>query len=115
MTPAIQIAIQYFELSNASDLAQIEKLFGPSSTYHSSTMGVHTGADDIMQMQEAFHAKFMNLKWTIQSITEPTAGTVEIKFDFHGTTKTGTKIQNSGKEVITIHNREIAHIEIQIT
>ena len=54
MTSPLQIAQEYFELSNQADLTSIEKMFTNTSTYSSVNTGVFYGRQQIMDMVRPF-------------------------------------------------------------
>ena len=110
---AVDIAKQYFKLSNEANLPAIRKLFQPDATYSSDNTGLYLGVDSIMAMMEAFYAKFSSLNWQINKISEPKLGIVEIEFTFEGHDLENNPIQRQGIERIVIADRHIRHIEVR--
>lgn len=113
MTQALEIAKHYFELSNKSDFAGIEKLFTDTTTYSSQATGLYLGRTDIMAMQRAFHDKFSSLHWSVNSVKEVKSGIVMFDYDFVGEFPNGEKIESSGLEYIIVYKGKIQHIEIR--
>ena len=109
---ALQIAREYFELSNQADLDTIEQLFLPTSTY-SSSQGLFFGPSDIMAMMRGFFASHLSLHWTIDSARELTPHIVEIEFSFQGRDKKGNEILRRGLERVVVHGDRIQHIEVR--
>jgi hypothetical protein len=114
MTP-LEIAKQYFDLSNNSDFAGIAKLFTNTTSYSSANTGVYLGVGDIINMQKDFHAKFKRLIWKINSVEEIKPGIILFKYDFEATTNSGDEIQSTGLEYVIVANGKIQHIEIRNT
>lgn len=111
MTEALETAKRYFDLSNKSDFAGIEKLFTGSTTYSSQTTGVYLGSDDILAMQRAFHGKFTSLRWTVNSVEEIKPGIVLFDYDFAGELPNGEKVESSGQEYVIVYQGKIQHVE----
>jgi hypothetical protein len=110
---ALETAKLYFELSNKSDFAGIEKLFTDTTTYSSQATGVYLGKEDILAMQKAFHAKYSSLEWRVNSIKELKPGIVIFDYNFMGKTLNGEKVESLGLEYVIVHNGKIQHIEIR--
>jgi len=51
----IELAYNYFKLSNESNMIEIEKLFKESITYSSKNTGLYFGINNIIEMQKSFH------------------------------------------------------------
>lgn len=113
MTDALQLAERYFELSNARDLKTIRSLFTDCSTYSSGTTGLYLGADDIMNMQEGFFARFHSLEWIVHSSTEIKPAIVLFDFSFAGETLDGNTVNTTGLEYVVVCNNRIQHVEIR--
>jgi len=113
MTEALTIANLYFDLSNKSDFAGIEKLFTETTTYSSQTTGLYLGRDDILAMQKAFHSKFVSLHWQVNSVEEVKPGIVLFDYDFVGELPNGEKIESSGLEYVIVYQGKIQHVEIR--
>ena len=113
MTDAVQIAKHYFDLSNEGRLADIKKLFTPSSTYSSANTGVYLGADQIMEMQTKFFASFETMAWEVHSVKELKPGIVLFDFSFSGKTLDGEVVHRSGREYVIVYNGKIQHIEVR--
>jgi hypothetical protein len=113
MSEPLEIAKLYFELSNESDFAGIEKLFTDYTTYNSQTTGTYRGADDIMVMQRQFHGKFSSLNWKVNLIREVKPDVILFDYEFSGMTKDDQEIKSSGLEYITVQNDKIQNIEIR--
>lgn len=109
----LQIARQYFDLSNQSDFEGIKKLFTDSTTYSSANTGIYLGQADIMEMQQKFHGEFESLHWEINSINEVKPDIVLIDYSFAGKKLSGEKVENSGLEHVVIYQGTIQHIEIR--
>lgn len=109
---ALQIAREYFELSNQADLDTIEALFLPTSTY-SSSQGLFFGPPDIMAMMRGFFASHISLHWTIDSARELTPHIVEIEFSFQGRDPKGNNILRRGLERVVVRGGRIHHIEVR--
>lgn len=113
MTESLEIANRYFDLSNKSDFDGIGKLLTETTTYSSQTTGFYLGRDDILTMQQAFHARFATLKWTVKSVEEVKPGIVLFDYDFAGKPHNGEKIETSGSEHIIVYQNKIRHVEIR--
>ena len=112
MTDALRLAKNYFDLSNKGKLADIKKLFTPSSTYSSANTGVYLGADQIMDMQTKFFAGFEKMSWHVSNVKEIKPGIVLFDFIFSGKTLSGETIHRSGQEYVIVYNGKIQHIEV---
>jgi hypothetical protein len=113
MTDAVQLAKHYFDLSNEGKLADIKKLFTPSSTYSSANMGVYLGADQIMDMQTKFFAAFGTMGWEVHSVKEVKPGIVLFDFTFSGKTLDGEAVHRPGREYVIVYNGKIQHVEVR--
>ena len=113
MTDAVQLAKHYFDLSNEGKLADIKKLFTPSSTYSSANKGVYLGADQIMDMQTKFFAGFETMGWDVHSVKEVKPGIVLFDFTFSGKTLDGEAVHRSGQEYVIVYNGKIQHVEVR--
>jgi hypothetical protein len=113
MTQPLETAKLYFELSNQSSFAGIEKLFTDTTTYSSQTTGVYSGRKDIMAMQQAFHDKFLSLKWHVNSVEEVKPGVILFDYNFTGELPSGEKVESSGLEYVIVYEGKIQHIEIR--
>jgi hypothetical protein len=113
MTKVLEIAKQYFELSNKSDFVGIEDLMTEATTYSSQATGVYLGVSDILAMQRIFHAKFTSLKWRVNYIEEVKPGVVLFDYDFIGELPNGENIESSGLEYVIVYEGKIQHIEIR--
>ena len=112
MTDTLQLAKHYFDLSNEGKLADIKKLFTPSSTYSSASTGVYLGADQIMDMQTKFFAGFETMGWYVHSVNEVKPGIVLFDFTFSGKTLDGEAVHRSGREYVIVYNGKIQHVEV---
>lgn len=113
MQEPVEIAKTYFDLSNNSDLLNISKLLTESTTYSSANTGIYLGAENIMEMQEAFHGSFKSLEWIVNSVDEIKPGIVLFDYNFVAIKNDGSKIMSSGLEYVVIHKGKIQHIEIK--
>ena len=113
MTDSVQLAKHYFDLSNEGKLADIKKLFTPSSTYSSANTGIYLGADQIMDMQAKFFAGFETMDWDVHSVKEVKLGIVLFDFTFTGTTFDGAAVHRSGREYVIVYNGKIQHVEVR--
>ena len=113
MTEAMRIAEHYFKLSNDGALAQIQTLFGPSSTYSSAHTGVYLGADEIIAMQTRFFAGFKRLQWEVHSMEEVKPGIVLFDFTLRGETHEGEQLVRAGDEYVVVHDGRIQHVEVR--
>ncbi|MGI9335246.1 MAG: nuclear transport factor 2 family protein [Gammaproteobacteria bacterium] len=113
MTDAVRLAHHYFDLSNQGKLADIEKLFTPSSTYSSANTGVYLGAEQIMEMQTKFFASFKTMGWVVHSFEEVKPGVVLFDFTFSGTTLDGETIHRPGREYVIVYNGKLQHVEVR--
>lgn len=109
---SIEIAQQYFELSNRSDFDKIKLLFTETSTYRSGSSELFLGVKDIMAMQRSYHESFVSLMWQIKAINEIKPGIILIEFSFKGKTKTGEIVVYSGLESIIFYDKKIQHIDV---
>jgi len=113
MTDSLQLAKHYFDLSNEGKLADIKKLFTPSSTYSSVNTDVYLGADQIMDMQTKFFSGFKTMCWDVHSVKEVKPGIVLFDFTFSGKTLDGEAVHRSGQEYVIVYNGKIQHIEVR--
>ena len=113
MKNPIEIAQEYFELSNRSDLAAIRKMFTESSTYSSVNTGVYLGVDQIMEMMTRFHSGFTSLKWSVNDVRELRPGVIEFDFVFSATGNDGQPITRPGIEYVIVHNGLLQHVEVR--
>ncbi len=113
MTDPLQLANQYFKLSNDGNLTEIQTLLTPSSTYSSVSTGVYLGADQIMQMQNDFYALFETMHWDIHHAEVVKPGIVLFDFTFTGTKLDGETIHREGLEYVIIFDGKIQHIEVR--
>jgi hypothetical protein len=113
MTKALEIATQYFELSNKSNFDDMKNLMTEATTYSSQTTGVYLGVSDILAMQKTFHGKFASLTWRVNSVEEVKPGVVLFNYDFVGELPDGKKAEASGLEYVIIYRGKIQHIEIR--
>ncbi len=113
MSEALKTAKLYFTLSNKSDFAGIAKLLTESTTYSSEATGVYLGGDNIVSMQKAFHAAFVNPKWTIRSIDEVKPGIIKIEYAFNCTKINGQSIETIGIEYVIVYQDKIQHLEVR--
>jgi hypothetical protein len=109
----LETARLYFELSNKSDFENIQKLFTETTTYSSQNTGIYLGAGEIIQMQKAFHAKFLSLQWHVNSVKEPKPGIVLFDYKFTGELSSGDKTESAGLEYLIVYQGKIQHIEIR--
>lgn len=112
MTP-LEIAKQYFTLSNKSDISAISELLTDSTTYSSQVSGIFLGKDDIVTMQKEFHEKFKFIHWTINSVKELKPGIILFDYEFNATDHQNNKIKSSGIEYVIVKDGKIHHIEIK--
>ncbi len=103
----IEIAKRYFDLSNKSDLENVEKMFRESSTYSSQNTGIFLGKESIMKMMNSFFDSFKILFWEVKSIEEVSENIFLFDFIFHW-----EKILKNGLEYVVIFDKKIQHIEI---
>ena len=110
---ALEIVRHYFDLSNKSDFEGIAKLFSEGTVYHSANTGEYTGVNDIIKMQKAFHGKFKQLHWNVNSVQAVEPDTILSDYDFTGTLPSGEIVQSTGLEYVTVHDGKIQKIVIQ--
>ena len=108
-----ELALHYFDLSNAGKLDEIRKLMTDSTTYSSANTGVYLGVDDIIKMQTEFFAKFENLSWEIHKVETPKPDIIVFDFTFNGRTLDGEKIVRPGIETIVGYQGKIQHVEVR--
>lgn len=109
----IELAYNYFKLSNESNMIEIEKLFKESITYSSKNTGLYFGINNIIEMQKSFHWSFKKLEWKMHSIEEIKPWIILIDYEFNWLKDTWEKVIDSWLEYIIIHNEKIQHIEIK--
>ncbi len=112
---SLEIAKNYFELSNESNFKEIERMFCKSSTFRSGKGELFLGCEKIMAMQRVHHGIYKQLKWTVNEVSELKPGIVRFEFDFTGEKQDGEAVSYSGVEDIVIHDKMIQHIQVQIT
>ena len=110
---SLQTAQLYFDLSNKSDFEGIAKLFTKDTVYHSANTGDYVGTDTILKMQKAFHGKFKQLHWHVNSVEEEEPGTILFDYDFSATTKDGEQVSGSGLEYVGVVDGKITRVEIK--
>ncbi|WP_120501698.1 nuclear transport factor 2 family protein [Roseovarius sp. EL26] len=113
MSNAIEIALNYIEASNRSDMEAITSMMNPSTTYSSQNTGLYLGDEQIMAMQAAFHADFVSLHWDISELQEIRPGVVQFAFTMSGTKQTGEQISVAGQETVIVYNNCLQHIEVK--
>jgi ketosteroid isomerase-like protein len=113
MSDALQLAKHYFDLSNEGKLADIKKLFTPSSTYSSANTGVYLGVEQIMAMQAEFFAGYEFLSWNVHNVEEVRPGVVLFDFTFSGKIRDGKTVSRRGVEYVVVHDGKIQHIEVR--
>ena len=109
----LDLALHYFELSNASDFAGIGRLLHADTTYRSGNGDFYLGPEEILVMQRAYHATFSILQWTVDRVEELKPGVVRLDFTFNGESGSGSPVAYHGIEHIIVRDRRIAHIEVQ--
>jgi hypothetical protein len=110
---ALQIAKQYFDLSNKSDFENIAELFTDSTTYSSQNTGIYLGADSIIEMQKQFHGQFSSLHWQVNSVEEVKPNIVCFDYTFIGTKLNDELVKSSGIEYVIVKGGKIIHVEIR--
>ena len=113
MSGAVKIAEQYFALSNAGKLDEIEALFTPSSTYSSANTGVFLGAEQIMGMKRTFFSSFKKMAWDVHNVEEVRPGVVLFDFTFSGVTNDDENINRRGLEYVIVYNDKLQHVEVR--
>jgi PPOX class probable F420-dependent enzyme len=113
MSQALKIAQKYFELSNQSDFAGISRLLANDLTYSSSRTGDYSGAEEVIQMQKAFHGQFSSLRWTVNAVEEEKPGLIKFNYSFAAKTPTGEKQASDGIEYIRVSDGKIHRIELR--
>ena len=113
MRTAKEIANQYFDLSNQSDIDSIRELFTESTTYSSQNTGIYLGADAVCSIQSVFHDSFNELHWAVNSCEEVKPGIILFDYTFTGFKKTGEQVTSNGLEYIVVQNEKIIHIGIR--
>ena len=113
MSNAIEIAQQYVEASNCSDMETIKLMMGPSTTYSSQNTGVYLGVDQIIAMQAKFHATFVSLHWDVSEMKEVRPGVVQFEFHMLGVKHSGEQASVTGLEYVIAHNNLLQHIEVR--
>ena len=113
MIDALSIANHYFDLSNDGNLSEIKKLFTASSTYSSDSAGIFLGAEQIMEMQQAFFNQYESLNWKVNSRSEVKTGIVLFDFTFSGTPYEGQNLVRHGFEYIVVYEGRIQHIDVR--
>ena len=112
MNKNIDLVNYYFELSNNSNIWEIEKLFTKSSTYNSKNTGLYLWVGNIIKMQKEFHWWFKKLNWEIIEIKEIKENIVKIDFKFDWIKKSWENILWWWIETIIVFENKIQHIEI---
>lgn len=109
----VDLALDYFALSNLSDFAGIGRLLHADTTYLSGNGEFFLGATEILAMQRAYHETFSVLEWKVSRAQEIKPGVVRLEFTFHGETGPGSPVAYGGTEHILVRNGHIIHIEVQ--
>lgn len=112
MTPALELARHYFELSNLSDFDRIAPLFDAKSTFRTRSGDYFIGVDDIMAMQKSHHGSYKKLHWQVTQVEEVKLGVVRFEFDFKAETHSGEHLEFSGIEYVLITDGKIRHIDV---
>ncbi len=110
---AIEIAENYFDLSNQRNLEEIEMLLTENSTYSSPNTGVFVGVDQIMKMKHEFYGGFKKMQWLVNSVEELRPGVIEFDFIFSGTTLDDEEVTRPGTEYVIIKDEKLLHIEVR--
>lgn len=113
MSP-LELANEYFALSNDSNFDEIAQLFTDSTTFYSAKHEMFLGVTDIMAMQRAHHGSYKSLHWHVTQVEELKPGVVLFDFDFEGVNQAGEAIAFSGKEYVVIQEGKIIHINVRI-
>ncbi len=113
MKTPLEIAQQYFELSNQRNLPAIKELLTDASTYSSANTGVYLGVEQIMEMKEAFYGSFSEMHWEVHEVREERPGVVKFDFTFSGIKTDGEKIERPGIEYVIVYERKIQHVEVR--
>jgi len=113
MSNALEIAHEYFDVSNRSDMEAISKLFTPTTTYSSQNTGVYAGVDQIIEMQTAFHGSFKSLNWEVLASEEVRPGVVWLDFVLSGEKLNGEKVHLPGIEYVVVIDGRIQHVEVR--
>ena len=87
----IDIAKQYFAVSNISDFNKIAELFSETSTYSSQNTGLYLWVRNIIEMQKWFHGSFEKLNWKVLEFVEEKPWIIRTDFEFSWV-KDGEKI-----------------------
>ena len=113
MSKELQLAQDYFELSNVSDFTNIEKLFDENSTFRARNAEFFIGVKDIMAMQKAHHSSYQELFWQVIKIKQLKRNVINVEFEFKGVNQTGEYINFLGTEHIIIRSGIIRHIDVR--
>ncbi|MBL8640752.1 MAG: nuclear transport factor 2 family protein [Alphaproteobacteria bacterium] len=113
MISAVDLARNYFDLSNKGDLDGIQNLMTDQTTYSSQNTGVFLGVSQIMDMQRKFFSTYSDLYWDIKSISEERLGVVKIDFELSGRAQDGALLFRSGVEYVIVFNGKLQHLEIR--
>jgi len=109
----LQLAIEYFELSNKSDFSKIEILFADNATFCNRYGEFFVGVKDIMSMQKAHHQSYESLHWRIIKAEEVKPRIIRIEFDFNATDLEDNNIQFLGIEHVIVLNDMILHVDVR--
>ncbi len=112
--PPLEIAKNYFELSNDSNFAAISQLFHAGSTFRSGKGELFLGVENIMAMQKLHHGSYAKLEWLVRSVSEVKPGIVHFVFDFKGETQLGEQVEYSGMEDVIVFDGKIQHVQVQL-
>lgn len=114
MKSSLEIAQQYFDLSNLAELDDIEKMIHPEATYSSDNTGLYFGKNKIMTMMRGFFTNHSKLHWQIKSIEQLDEHVTELHFCCHAIKNNGEKYRFSGLERIVVIDEFIRHIEVRV-
>ena len=113
MSKELQLAIEYFDLSNKSDFSKIEILFADNATFCNRYGEFFIGVKDIMAMQKAHHQSYKTVHWCILKAEETKSGVIRIEFDFNAINLDGNNIQFLGIEHVIVQNHLILHVDVR--
>ncbi len=109
----LDLVKHYFELSNKSDLGNIEKILFDDVVYSSDNVWVHFWKENVMSMKKDFFWKFNEICWKVLKIEEVKNNIFEIDFIFQAELLDGTQIDKSWKETVIVKNWKIYFIQVR--
>ncbi len=110
------LARRYVELSNRHDLAALAALFASDARYRSSSVGSFEGRPAILEMMQAFFAKFPDVHWQVDDYRRHGDDSVVFSFAMTATEQaSGTGIRREGIETIAFApDGRVRDVEVQV-